>query len=147
MIISFTYQITANQSQHQKNIERYHKNCNFVMTCEACLTLERLIEIKQLKKSSNFNFWIAIISILLGVAAQIPDWINFLKPSNMKSGQSEQVNLNPSETTKETLKSKPCQYQNHPTQQNYDKTKKDDFDSNNTNSNQLKPNDKKSVTK
>lgn len=86
-------------SNHRKpeptpqNIERYHKYCGFVMTGEACLTLERLIELGQLKRANRINFIIGIAAIAIGFVGAFlgnyPDWDEYCaKKHKNKSEQS-----------------------------------------------------------
>ena len=131
-----------------ENLTIEHPTCNFVMTGDACLALEKFTEVEELKKSSRFNFWIAITSILLGVAAQIPDWVNFTKPSNTKSGQSSQLNSPIDDKSEVTLRLNYSQFQNLLQQQTLEQTKKNVLKNPNTvPSIQLKSNDKRNESK
>ena len=114
------------------------------MTGDACLALEKFLEVEELKKSSKVNFKIAVISIFLGVFAQIPDWDNFLKPSNTKSEPSSESNLKQGEQAEVILRLNYNQFQNLLQQQTPEQTKTDALKNpNKSHSNQLKTNDKK----
>ena len=69
-----------------ENLATQHCGCNFVMTGEACLYLERLNELDQLKKDSKFNFNLAMSAIIIGLvgafAGNWPDWDAYLKQNN-----------------------------------------------------------------
>jgi len=89
-----------------KNIERYHKDCNFVMKGEACLYLERLIELEQLKKSGCVNFWIAISAIVTGLIGAFfgnyPDWKEYLSPKKYEKQSLETCTNQDTHTSKGT---------------------------------------------
>lgn len=131
-----------------ENLTTQHPTCNFVMTGDACLALEKFAEVEELKKSSKVNFRIAIISILLGVASQIPDWATFLKPSNTKFEYSSQSNSQQNEQAEVIFRLSFNQFQNLLQIQALQQTNKDVLKApDNIPSNQLKFNDKKNESK
>jgi len=131
-----------------KNIEEQHPDCGFVMTGEACLKLERLIELEQLKSSNTLNFRLAIAAIVIGLIGNLPNWFPALQFSSKKFEQSEQSSIKLNEEPEVTLRLTFDQFQDMIQQQTLGQNKMGDSEHpNNTSSNQLKTNDKKSATK
>lgn len=109
-----------------ENLMKEHPTCNFVMTGDACLALEKFIEVEELKKSSKLNFWLAVTAIVIGAIGNIPNWFpNVQISSNKNSEKSLQSNSTQDEQAEVILRLNYSQFQNLLQQQTHEQTKKD----------------------
>jgi hypothetical protein len=132
-----------------ENLTTEHPTCNFVMTGDACLALEKFTEVEELKKASKLNFWLAIAAIIIGAIGNIPTWFPSVQISSNKNSETPlQSNSTKDEQSEVILRLNYSQFQNLLQQQTPEQTKKDVLKNPNIfPSNQLKQDDKKNETK
>lgn len=78
-----------------KNLSQQHCKCNFVMKGEACLYLERLNELEELKRSNKISKLLAWSAIIIGVLSAFggnyPDWEDYFNKKSQNKSNKEQL--------------------------------------------------------